>query len=188
VLLPPPPLTGDRASRRSKDRRLFDGPLARTARGRSYGLAILAAGLAFAAAPGIARAAEVAQTEACFSPRLPGDCDPSAMIVQAINAARASILVQAYEITADPIVNALVKAHRRGVDVRAIVDYKQLTDRRYHDDARAVQALRAAGITVLVDRPRGLDPERAISHYCYALAIPCSVPERGWSNSTAACR
>ena len=51
---------------------------------------------------------------------------------------------------------ALVAAHRRGVDVRAIVDYRQLTDRRNHDDAFAVEHLGAAGIPVLVDKPPGL--------------------------------
>jgi phosphatidylserine/phosphatidylglycerophosphate/cardiolipin synthase-like enzyme len=40
--------------------------------------------------------------------------------------------------------------------VRAIVDYKQLTDRRNHDDAFAVEHLGEAGIPVLVDRPPGL--------------------------------
>ena len=42
------------------------------------------------------------------------------------------------------------------MDVRAIVDYKQLSDRRNRDDAFAVEHLGAAGIPVLVDRPPGL--------------------------------
>ena len=42
------------------------------------------------------------------------------------------------------------------MDVRAIVDYRQLTDRRNHDDAFAVEHLGAAGIPVLVDKPPGL--------------------------------
>lgn len=36
------------------------------------------------------------------------------------------------------------------------MDYRQLTDRRNHDDAIAVEHLGAAGIPVLVDRPPGL--------------------------------
>ena len=95
-----------------------------------------------------------AQIKACFSPRLRGDCDPTATIVRTIDGARRSILVQAYEFTSRPIVNALVRAHRRGVEVRAIVDYGQLHDRRYHTEANEVRILRAAGIPVLVDRPR----------------------------------
>src|SRR5579863_4848142 len=97
-----------------------------------------------------------AQIEVCFSPPLPGGCDPTSAIEAAVRAARKSIFIQAYEITPGPLVAALVAAHRRGVDVRAIVDYRQLTDRRNHDDAFAVEHLGAAGIPVLVDRPPGL--------------------------------
>ena len=107
-----------------------------------------------AAAP-IPRAA-AAQIEVCFSPPLPGGCDPASAIEEALKAARRSILVQAYEITPGPLVAALIDAHRRGVEVRAIVDYKQLTDRRNHDDAFAVQHLSDAGIPVLVDKPPGI--------------------------------
>jgi hypothetical protein len=85
-----------------------------------------------------------------------GGCDPAGAIEGAVRAARKSILIQAYEITPGPLVAALVAAHRRGVDVRAIVDYRQLTDRRNHDDAIAVEHLGGAGIPVLVDRPPGL--------------------------------
>lgn len=134
--------------------RLFDALVARATRSRFFAVAaILGAGLALAAL-GIARAAEAPQIEACFSPRLPGDCDPLATIIGAINAAHASILVQAYVLTASPVANALISAHRRGVDVRAIVDYGQLTDSRYRNDAYEVQTLRAAGIPVFIDRPR----------------------------------
>jgi phosphatidylserine/phosphatidylglycerophosphate/cardiolipin synthase-like enzyme len=97
-----------------------------------------------------------AQIEVCFSPPLPAGCDPGRAIESAVRAARKSILIQAYEITPGPLVTALVAAHRRGVEVRAIVDYKQLTDRRNHDDAFAVEHLAGAGIPVLVDRPPGL--------------------------------
>jgi len=100
--------------------------------------------------------ASAAQIEVCFSPPLPGGCDPAKAIEAAITAARRSILIQAYEITPGPLVTALIDAHRRGLDVRAIVDYRQLTDRRNHDDAFAVEHLGDAGIPVLVDRPPGL--------------------------------
>lgn len=118
-------------------------------------LAALVATLVFATI-GPMPNAFAAQIEVCFSPPLPGGCDPARAIEDAVRAARKSILVQAYEITPGPLVAALVEAHRRGVDVRAIVDYRQLTDRRNHDDAFAVEHLGAAGIPVLVDRPPGL--------------------------------
>ncbi len=100
--------------------------------------------------------ASAAPIEVCFSPPLPGGCDPARAIQDAIGAARQSILIQAYEITPGPPVAALIAAHRRGVNVRAIVDYRQLHDRRYHEDARAVGELAAAGIPVMVDHPPGL--------------------------------
>lgn len=114
------------------------------------------AALTFVAAAVQATRASAAQIEVCFSPSLPGGCDPARAIEDAIKTARKSILVLAYEITSGPLVTALVDAHRRGVDVRAIVDYKQFTDRRNRDDALAVQHLGVAGIPVLVDKPRGL--------------------------------
>jgi len=81
---------------------------------------------------------------------------PAGAIESALRAARNSILVQAYEITPGPLVAALIAAHGRGIDARAIVDYRQLTDRRNRDDAFAVEHLGAAGIPLLVDRPPGL--------------------------------
>jgi phosphatidylserine/phosphatidylglycerophosphate/cardiolipin synthase-like enzyme len=117
--------------------------------------AVFAAALAFTA---VLRpcGASAAQIEVCFSPPLPGGCDPAGTIEKALRAAHTSILVQAYEITPGPLVTALIEAHRRGVEVRAIVDYRQLTDRRNRDDAFAVDHLGASGIPVLVDRPPGL--------------------------------
>jgi len=118
-------------------------------------LAAFVAALMFAAVMHVPHAF-AAQIEVCFSPPLPGGCDPSTAIEAAIGAARKSVLIQAYEITPGPLVTALINAHRHGVDVRAIVDYKQLTDRRNHDDAFAVEHLGAAGIPVLIDKPPGL--------------------------------
>jgi phosphatidylserine/phosphatidylglycerophosphate/cardiolipin synthase-like enzyme len=123
---------------------------------RRSALASFVAALIFVAAAARAPRASAAQIEACFSPPLPGGCDPARAIEDEIAAARKSILIQAYEITPGPLVTSLVEAHRRGIDVRAIVDYRQLTDRRNHDDAFAVDHLGAAGIPVLVDRPPGL--------------------------------
>ena len=96
-----------------------------TLRWRRPGLAAFIAALTFAAVapmPG----AFAAQIEVCFSPPLPGGCDPNAAVVSAIASARKSILVQAYEITSGPLVTALIDAHRRGVDVRAIADFSSI--------------------------------------------------------------
>ena len=59
-----------------------------------------------------------AQVDVCFTPA--EQCQPR--IVEAINAARSEIRVQAYSFTAAPIVGALSAAKRRGVDVRVILD------------------------------------------------------------------
>jgi phosphatidylserine/phosphatidylglycerophosphate/cardiolipin synthase-like enzyme len=120
------------------------------------GLAALVAALVLVAATARLPGASAAQIEVCFSPPLPDGCDPVRAIEAAVSAAHTSILVQAYEITPGPLVTALIEAHQRGVDVRAIVDYRQLTDRRNHDDAFAVEHLGEAGIPVLVDKPPGL--------------------------------
>ena len=119
--------------------------------------------LALGAGP-YARRAWASQIEVCFSPPLPGGCDPARAIEAAIGAAHTSILVQAYEITPGPLVTALIGAHRRGVEVRAIVDYRQLTDRRNRDDAFGVERLGAAGIPMLVDRPPRLDARQGDGH------------------------
>jgi phosphatidylserine/phosphatidylglycerophosphate/cardiolipin synthase-like enzyme len=50
-------------------------------------------------------------------------------IVREIDRARSEILVQAYSFTSAPIAKALLKAHRRGVKVRAILDKSQKTQK-----------------------------------------------------------
>jgi len=102
----------------------------------------------------VAVSASAAQIEACFSPPLPGGCDPAAAVVQAIDSARKTVLVQMYALTSRRIVSALVNAKRRGVDVRAIVDRRQLEEDR--SDTNAVARLASGGVPVLVDTVPGL--------------------------------
>jgi phosphatidylserine/phosphatidylglycerophosphate/cardiolipin synthase-like enzyme len=101
-----------------------------------------------------ARAPEPAKIQACFSPPLPGGCDPLTEVVHAIDGARKTILLQMYTLTSRRIVNALIDAKRRGVDVRAIVDRGQLKGAR--GEAYAVRHLASDGIPVLVDTVPGL--------------------------------
>lgn len=58
------------------------------------------------------------QVAVCFTPA--EACDSE--IIAAIDAARATIRVQAYQFTAAPILASLAHAARRGVDVRVILD------------------------------------------------------------------
>jgi phosphatidylserine/phosphatidylglycerophosphate/cardiolipin synthase-like enzyme len=87
--------------------------------------------------------------EVHFSPQ--GGCTEA--IVQEIEAARSSILIQAYSFTSAPIAKAVVEAHKRGVHVEVILD-------RSHKTAEYSSAdfLRHAGIPVLIDS------EHAIAH------------------------
>jgi len=50
-------------------------------------------------------------------------------IVDQLNGAKKTVLVQAYSFTSAPIARALVDAHKRGVDVQVILDKSQKTER-----------------------------------------------------------
>jgi phosphatidylserine/phosphatidylglycerophosphate/cardiolipin synthase-like enzyme len=110
--------------------------------------------VAFFAAVLTAAPARAAQIQACFSPPLPGGCDPLATVVQAIEGAHKTVLVQMYALTSRQIVSALVNAKHRGVDVRAIVDRSQLDEDR--SDTFAVGRLASGAVPVLVDTVSGL--------------------------------
>ncbi|MDE2089942.1 MAG: phospholipase D family protein [Gammaproteobacteria bacterium] len=55
--------------------------------------------------------------------------DATRVIVNAIDHARRQILVQAYGFSSRPILQALALAHRRGVEVRVILDKSNQTER-----------------------------------------------------------
>jgi len=110
--------------------------------------------VAFFAAVLTAAPAFAGEIQACFSPPLPGGCDPLATVVQTIDGARKTVLVQMYALTSREITSALVNAKRRGVDVRAIVDRSQLREDR--SDTYAVGRLASGGVPVLVDTVPGL--------------------------------
>jgi phosphatidylserine/phosphatidylglycerophosphate/cardiolipin synthase-like enzyme len=63
--------------------------------------------------------------QVCFTPGM--NCTQD--IVNAIDAAKKQILVQAYGFTSAPIAKALMLAHRRGVDVKVILDKSQKTQK-----------------------------------------------------------
>ena len=84
-----------------------------------------------------------------FSPK--GGCTNA--IAKEIDGAKANILVQAYSFTSAPIAKALVNAHKRGVDVRVILDKSQRTQKYSSADF-----LQHAGI------PTFIDDRHAIAH------------------------
>ncbi len=79
----------------------------------------------------------------CFVPDGPS-CEN--MLVDAIKRTHKSLLIQAYSFTSPPIAQAVAQAHRRGVDVRVIVDKSQVGDKY-----TSATFLKHAGIPVVVD-------------------------------------
>lgn len=63
--------------------------------------------------------------EVAFSPK----AGSTELVVKAISSARQSILVAAYSFTSKPIAQALVEAHKRGIDVKVVVDKSQKSER-----------------------------------------------------------
>jgi phosphatidylserine/phosphatidylglycerophosphate/cardiolipin synthase-like enzyme len=80
--------------------------------------------------------------ELYFSPN--GGCTDA--VVREIHAAGHTILVQAYSLTSTPIAQALVDAHRRGIEVKVIFDKKRATE-----EYSLADMLRAAGVPVRLD-------------------------------------
>jgi phosphatidylserine/phosphatidylglycerophosphate/cardiolipin synthase-like enzyme len=80
--------------------------------------------------------------EVYFSPK--GGCTEAA--VKEIDAAKASILVQAYSFTSASIAKALVAAHKRGVKIEVILDRSQRTEKYSEADF-----LHNMGMSVRID-------------------------------------
>ncbi len=81
--------------------------------------------------------------EVCFTPG--GACTD--LIVATLAKAREQVLVQAYQLTAEPIAQALISAKARGVEVDVILDKSQL-----HQRSAMTCQLLANGIPVLIDK------------------------------------
>lgn len=102
----------------------------------------------------------------------PGDAE--SLVIQAINQAHRSIRVAAYSFTSRPIARALLDAHRRGVDVKVVMDKSQRTER--YSSARF---LANVGIPVRIDA------RYAIMHNKF-LVIDGQTVETGSFNYTYA--
>ena len=74
-------------------------------------------------------------------------------VVNTLDQATNSILVQAYSFTSAPIAKALVDAHRHGVKVQVLLDHSQRTERYSEADF-----LKNSGIPTLIDA------QHAIAH------------------------
>lgn len=108
--------------------------------------------------------------EVAFSPRQ----GATELVIKAISEAHKSIRVAAYSFTSRPIAQALVEAHRRGIDVRVVLD-KSNRNGGYS----LANALAQAGI------PTRIDGRYAIMHSKY-MVIDDSEIELGSFNYTNA--
>ena len=87
--------------------------------------------------------------EVYFSPK--GGCTEA--VIRELSAAKKTVRVQAYSFTSAPIAKALVDAHKRGIDIKVILDRSQRTEK--YSSADFVQH---AGI------PIWIDAKHAIAH------------------------
>jgi phosphatidylserine/phosphatidylglycerophosphate/cardiolipin synthase-like enzyme len=73
---------------------------------------------------------------------------PDEYLVRAIDAARLSVHAALYSLTLNNVREALIHAHRRGIDVRLVMESDNL-------DSDDPQRIKAAGIPILGDRRQG---------------------------------
>ena len=109
--------------------------------------------------------------EAAFSPASGG----TELVVKVIASARKSIRLSAYSFTSKPIAQALVEAHRRGVDVCVILDKSQRTERY-----SSATFLKNSGI------PTRIDCRHAICHNKYIIVDEKTVETGSFNYTNAA--
>jgi phosphatidylserine/phosphatidylglycerophosphate/cardiolipin synthase-like enzyme len=98
---------------------------------------------------GVVSGAEAAQIEIYYAP----EDLPAERLAALYQRARRYIYVAVYGLTFPPLVQALVSAWKRGVDVRVITDRGKLDDPKQR---AALETLRLAGIPVRVNLHDGL--------------------------------
>jgi phosphatidylserine/phosphatidylglycerophosphate/cardiolipin synthase-like enzyme len=97
------------------------------------------------------------------------------LIVQTISAAQVSIRVAAYSFTSEPIAKALVEAHKKGVDVKVVLDKSQRT-------AKYTSATFLANMGV----PTRINDKYAIMHNKYMVIDGKDVQQGSFNYSKAA--
>ena len=84
-----------------------------------------------------------AQYDVCF---VPDGQNCEGLLVRAIQSTQKQLLIQAYGFTSAPIAKAVIDAHKRGVEVVALLDKSQKTERY-----SSLTLLQNAGVRVLID-------------------------------------
>lgn len=80
--------------------------------------------------------------DVCFSRTM--NC--ASIIISLIDSAQQSVLVAVYSFTSDSLASALIRAHQRGVEVRAVIEMEQANVR-----GSEYERLRSAGVAVRLD-------------------------------------
>lgn len=82
-------------------------------------------------------------------------CQCTKRIVDHINQAKKTVLVQAYSFTSKPIIDALIAKHKQGISVTIILDKSQ---------KRSLQVMKVnqSGIQVYIDSPPGIAHNKVI--------------------------
>ncbi len=78
----------------------------------------------------------------CFSRTM--DC--ASIIISLIDSAQQSVLVAVFSFTSNPLADALIRAHQRGVEVRVVIEMEQANVR-----GSEYERLRSAGVAVRLD-------------------------------------
>ena len=88
--------------------------------------------------------------DVCF---VPGERRCTEDVVNALDAAKMTVLVQAYSFTSPEIAQALVKAHTRGIKVEVMLDKRQLIlDKRRHKERdSSADVLAHGGVSTWID-------------------------------------
>jgi phosphatidylserine/phosphatidylglycerophosphate/cardiolipin synthase-like enzyme len=107
-----------------------------------YGILLTLLTLATSAWPAQTNGGGCPAVTVCFTPG--ESCTQT--IVEALGAAKQTIIAQAYSFTSAPIAKALLDAHKRGVQVQVILDKSQRNDKCSSADFLANQ-----GVPVTID-------------------------------------
>lgn len=112
------------------------------------------------------------QPEVLFSP----DDRPAQRLVTLLDQAKTKIHAAVYMITEDNITQALIEAHRRGVDVQVVVDQLSMDGQ----NSKGAE-LQQAGVPLYVFKPKAAKKRKkssALMHHKFAL-----IDDRTWTGS-----
>lgn len=147
----------------------------RTFRAAAPSLCLLACLLAPPSAPA-AELSAAGTLEVAFSP----DGSAQALVLKVIDSARKELRVLAYNFTSSSVTRALIRARKRGVDVRLVVDHRlNVEEDRTGKSRAALSALAHAGVEVRTT-------EAFLAHHDKVIVADRETVELGSYNFTEA--